>query len=165
MLESKCPAEEAVNALNWVHNLAGVASPAANPFIRATLEGIQRMLARPTRKKEPITSDVLAKLVEDTNKNSTLANIRLATACLIAYAGFLRFDELVPLRPCDIEINASMAKIHIRQSKTDQLRRGDEVLLARTGNLTCPVAMLERYMDKADMDKRSSLFLFRAVVV
>ena len=41
--------------------------------------------------------------------------------------------------------------------------RGDEVLLVRTGNLTCPVAMLERYMDKADMDKRSSLFLFRAV--
>ena len=113
-LESKCAAEEAVNALNWVHSLAGVVSPAANPFVRATLEGIQRMLAKPARKKEPITSEMVAKLVDDTNKHSTLANIRLTTACLIAYAGFLRFDELVQLRPCDIEISASMAKLHIR---------------------------------------------------
>ena len=51
MLESKYSAEEAGNALNWVHNLAWVASPTANPFIRPTLEGIQRMLARPTRKQ------------------------------------------------------------------------------------------------------------------
>ena len=54
--------------------MAGAASPAASPFVRATLEGIQRMLARPAQKKEPITNEMLAKLVEDTNKHGTLAN-------------------------------------------------------------------------------------------
>ena len=64
-LESKSAAEKAVNVLGWVHNLAGVMSPAASPFIWATLEGIQWVLARPVQKKEPITSKMLAELVED----------------------------------------------------------------------------------------------------
>ena len=87
---------------------------------------------------------MLDKVVADTNKHPTLANIRLAIACLLAFAGFLHFDELVQLRPCDVEIDGSMAKLRIRQSKTDQLRKGDEVLIARTGSHTCQVAMLER---------------------
>lgn len=162
-LESKSAAEEAVNALTWVHSLAGVEPPASNPLVRATLEGIQRMLAKPVQKKEPITSSMLAKLVEDTDKHSSLSNLRLATACLLAYAFFLRFNELVQLRPCDTQIEPTMLKLHIRQSKTDQLRKGDEVLIARTGTSTCPVAMLERYMAKAGIDPRSDLFLFRAI--
>ena len=162
-LESKAAAEEAVNALGWVHSLAGVTSPGESKFVQSTLDGIRRRLARPVQKKEPITKEMLEKLVEDANKNSTLANIRLATACLLAFAGFLRFDELVQLRPCDVEIDGSMAKLKIRRSKTDQLRKGDEVLIARTGSHTCPVAMLEKYMAKAGLSASSNLCLFRAI--
>ena len=36
--------------------------------------------------------------------------------------------------------------IKIQYSKTDQWRQGDEVLVARTANKTCPVALLEHYM-------------------
>ena len=121
-LESISAAEEAFNAPGWVHTLAGVPSPAVIPFIKTTLESIQRMLAKPVHKKEPVTRKMLAELVVDTNRQSTLTNIRLLTACLLAFAGFLRFDELVHLRPCDIPISASMAKLRISQSKTDQLR-------------------------------------------
>ena len=78
-------------------------------------------MARPLKKKEPITKEMLEKLVADADKNGTLSNIQLATACLLPFAGFLRFDELVQLRPCDIEIDGSMAKLKIRSSKTDQL--------------------------------------------
>ena len=84
-------AEEAVNALGWVHSLAVVEPPSSSPFVRATLEGVQRMLARPDQKKEPITSEILAKLVADTNRDSSLANLSLKSACLLAYVGFLRF--------------------------------------------------------------------------
>ena len=58
--ESKAAAEEAVNALGWVHGLAGVSSPAESPFVRRTLEGIQRVLAKLVVKKEPVTADILA---------------------------------------------------------------------------------------------------------
>ncbi len=162
-LKSRSAVEEAVNAVGWVHTLAGVASPAQSQFVQSMLDGVRRMLARPIQKKEPVTKQMLEKIVADADRNSTLSNIRLASACLLAFAGFMRFDELVQLRPCDIELDGSMAKLKIRRSKTDQLRKGDEVLIARTGNPTCPVAMLEQYMAKGCINPSSELCLFRAI--
>ena len=60
VLESKAAAEEAVSALGWVHSLAGVPSPAESQFVRSTLDGVKRMLARPVQKKEPFTEEMLA---------------------------------------------------------------------------------------------------------
>ena len=53
---------------------------------------------------------------------------------------------MLNLRPCDCELLGDMMKIRILTSKTDQLRQGDELVVARTGSSTCPVAMLEHYM-------------------
>ena len=125
------------------------------------MEGIQRILARSAQKKEPITSEMLVELVAGTNSLSSLANLRLAAACLLAHAGFLHFDEHMHLHPCDVQIDPTMAKLHIRHSKTDQLWKGDEVLIAQTGTQICSVAMLERHMAKASTDPKSDLFLFR----
>ena len=69
----------------------------------------------------------------------------LATACLLAFSGFLQFSELINLRPYDFKISKEMMTIKIWHSKTDQWRQGDKVLVARTAK-TCPVAMLECYM-------------------
>ena len=76
---------------------------------------------------------------------------------------FLQFNELICLRPCDFEISQEMMKIKILKSKTDQLRQGDELLIARTGNRTCPVAMLERYMHRIAMAPDDQRFLFRPI--
>ena len=131
--------------------------------MQSTFDGIRRMLARLVQKKKLLSKEMLEKVVVDKNKNSTLSNIRLATACLLAFASFLRFDELVQLRPFDTEIDKSMAKLRIRQSKTNQIHKGDEVLIARTGSHTCPVTMLERFMAKAGISSTSKQFLLRAI--
>ena len=47
-------------------------------------------------------AEILKAIVDDAVRNPTLSNIRLASACLLAYAGFLRVDELIKLRSCDI---------------------------------------------------------------
>ena len=39
--------------------------------------------------------------------------------------------------------------IKIPHSKTDQLRKGDEVIIARSGKATCPVAYLESYLRRS----------------
>ena len=52
-------------------------------------------------------------------------------------------------------------RIKVRQSKTDQYRDGNEVLIGRTGNETCPVAMLERYMAMANLTPAEENWLFR----
>ena len=54
-------------------------------------------------------------------------------------------------------------EVHIASSKTDQYRMGDKVLVARTGNGTCPVQMMERYFERAQIDKKSKQNLFRGI--
>ena len=93
----------------------------------------------------------------------TLSNVRLAAACLLAFAGFLRCDELISLRPCDIKIGPDMMTVIIHSSKTDQLQQGDELVVACTSTHMWPVAMLERYMGLAGVNPSSDLFLFRAI--
>ena len=162
-LESKSAAEEAVNAINWAHTLAGLESPVNATFVQATLQGIRRSCCKPVRKKKPVTVDMLADMVENMNSHPTLANMRITTLSLLAFAGFLRFDEVIHIRASDVTIAEGMAKLQIPRSKTDQLRQGSEVLIARTGMPTCPVGMLERYMAKVGLDTTSELFLFRGI--
>lgn len=87
--QSKAAVEEAVHSLSWAHSLAGLESTTHNPLVQATLEGLKRMLAKPVNKKAPMTAEILTEIVEDTMKSPILSNIRLSTACLLAYAGFL----------------------------------------------------------------------------
>ena len=79
------------------------------------------------------------------------------------FAGFLRYDELANIRCCDLQLSPRCVTIKIPKSKTDQLRQGKEVLVARTGSDTCPVAMLEQYLKRGHIDLSSQLFLFRPI--
>ena len=116
------------------------------------------MYAKPVQKKAPFTIEMLQAIVQDTKKNNSLANIRLATVCLLAFAGFLRYDELANIRCCDLQLSPSSVTTKIPKSKTDQLRQGNEVLIARIGSDTCPVAMLEQYPKRHDIAPVVSCF-------
>ena len=140
---SKVSVEEAVNGLAWAHSLAGMESPTSNPLVKNALEGLKRTLPRPVHKKPPFTTEMLQAIVQNAEQNDSLANKHLATMCLLAFAGFLCFDELSNICPCDLCFEENFAKLYIPKSKTDQLRQGSEVLLVRTGFATCSVAMLE----------------------
>ena len=52
-------------------------------------------------------------------------------------------------------------KVFIEKSKTDSCRKGQWVLIARTGKLTCPVSMLKRYLAKANFRADEDNFIFR----
>ena len=49
-LESKSAAEEAVNALSWVHSLAGLDSPMDKAIVQTTLQGLKGFCANQFRK-------------------------------------------------------------------------------------------------------------------
>jgi len=54
--------------------------------------------------------------------------------------------------------------IKIPQCKSDQLRNGDEVVIVRTGSKTCPVAILENYLNRAGITHlNTKALLFRAI--
>ena len=78
-LQSKSPVEEAVHALAWVHNVAGLVSPTADPLVQTILQGLKRLHAKPVQKKKLMTAQILANMVEDVNSSPTLANLRITT--------------------------------------------------------------------------------------
>ena len=162
---SKAAVEEAVNAVGWVHQLAGYPTVADSPFVRLALDGLQRRLARPKVRKEPVTKDMISALVDSLGLTPSLTDLRLVAACLLAFSAFLRYDELAKLRCCDVTFNADHMAVHVMSSKTDQYRQGDCVIVARTNTPLCPVAMLERYYAMASLPKQSKLRLFRGIVV
>jgi len=89
-------------------------------------------LAKPVVKKEPMTIEMTEAVVRDPEQSGYLSDLRLATAFVLAYAAFLRVSKLVDLTPADFVVNGEMMSIWIRHGKNDQLRQGDEVVVART---------------------------------
>ena len=62
--ESKAAVEEAVHALSWLHGVAGLQPLGGLPLVKATLEGLRRILAKPKVRNEPVTADMLKAMVE-----------------------------------------------------------------------------------------------------
>ena len=83
---------------------------------------------------------------------------------LLSFAGFLRSEEVRFLRSCDVKFEDDHVAITIASSKTDQLREGHTVLLAKSSDPNlCPVRVLQAYMSSANIPLRSSDYLFRPI--
>ena len=125
----------------------GEPSPSDHPLVKSTLAGAQRLVAHQTTKKEPITVSQLEQLVASKADSMTsLYNIR-SVICLLAFAAFLRLVELAKLVRSDVKIENDMLKLFIQSSKPDQYRDGAWIVVASSRKATCPVAMMNRYLD------------------
>ena len=78
---------------------------------------------------------------------ASLYDIRSVVICSLAFAAFLRFDELAKLVRSDVKIENDMLKLFIQSSKTDQYRDGAWIV-ASSRKATCPVAMMNRFLDR-----------------
>lgn len=158
--------ETSHSALKWVHDIAGVANPMVNPFVKTVIEGAKRQNAKPVTKKTPISKDALTRCCEKYADNNELQIRRDISMALLLFAGFFRFSELACLTIKDIAICATHLTIQVNNSKTDQYRKGDEVVISRSGKVTCPVMNLEKYMLLANIDtsKATSDYLFKPLV-
>ena len=162
-VQSKAAVEEAVHALSWLHEVAGLESVGSMPIVQATLSGLRRVLAKPKTRKEPITADMLKAMVESVGSDPSLTEVRLLAMCLIAFAGFLRCDELIKLKCSDITTNSESMVINVASSKTDQYREGSSLIVARTRTETCPVSMLEKYFAMGGLCHTSHAKVFRGI--
>ena len=59
---------------------------------------------------------MLEAMVTDANNSSSLSNLHLVTACLLSFAGFPRFDELINLRPCDFTFDQDISSVAVLTS-------------------------------------------------
>ena len=84
-------------SLKFVHDVSGSKNPCKSSLVKLALESARRKLSKPVQKKEIIKLRYLRDLTTMLTKHGkqNLFNIRTLTMCLISYAGFLRFSELV----------------------------------------------------------------------
>lgn len=104
--------DEAHYGLNWFHDLAGQPDPCNSPLVILLLESAKRLLSVPVKKKEPVTPEVIQRLVAHYGSvSASLADLRLLILCVLGYAGFFRFNELVQSRRCDFQFEDSFMRI------------------------------------------------------
>ena len=109
--------------INWVHLSLGMVSPYSSNIVKSLLGASKRLLGKAKKKKEPITPDHLAALVNKFgNAKASLKDLRLLALRLTRYAGFLRFNELSNIKRKDIVFFDAYAEIFIEKSKTDVYR-------------------------------------------
>lgn len=152
--------------IKWKHDLQLLDNPCDSKFVQMTYAGSKRMLSKPVVKKKPMTKDILTKIVDfyfPTDVFTNLLKLRVCTMCILGFAGFLRFNELSSLQMRDITFFEDHISLFIKKSKTDQIKTGSEVLIAKTFSKLCPVLWLNRYIAASGHTLHSTEYLFTKV--
>ena len=91
--------DEVHYGFKWVHDLAGQPDPCSSPVVVQLLESAKRLLSVPVKNKEPVTPEIIQRLVTQYGSvSASLADLRFLILCVLGYTGFFRFNELVQLR-------------------------------------------------------------------
>ena len=137
----------------------------AMPRLEYVLTGIKRVEAQantPTRVRLPITLDIMQNLRRAwTGSSEHPEGPMLWAAACVGFFGFLRageftvpstetYDPEVRLNLVDLALDShvepTVARIRIKQSKTDPFRQGVDIFLGRTEAAICPVTTIIHYI-------------------
>lgn len=153
-----------VYGIKWAHRLNALADPTENSLVVNMLEAAKRLRSKPTVKKDAIPSTLLVQLCNNFQDSSDLIVVRDLAMILLAFSGFLRFNELSALKCKDLSFRSEYMRIRISKSKTDQYRKGDEVLISKGCTSACPYVMLQKYIHIAGLNLQSDNYLFRPAI-
>ena len=92
-------------------------------------------------RKDPVSLDMFNKLVEGSNLDNLL-ELRNVCIFILAFAGFFGIEEVLHIKYKDIAFHDGYMTINIDVSKSDQLRKGNQVVISGSVNSTnsCPVS-------------------------
>ena len=167
----------AVRYLQIANDLPEPRETSSLPKLKVIANGIRKEQANrpPAKPRLPITPEILRKIRAIWAPKATEHDtIMLWAACCLAFFGFFRIGEItVPsdsafdpqIHPTlkDIAVDSpsdpSLLQVHLKQSKTDQFRKGIDIFVGRTRNDLCPVAAVLAYI-AARGDVSGPLFKF-----
>ena len=149
------------------------------PCLRLVQAGIQRVYAEQEKQvariRLPITPSILRKMHGYWNTQASDPDVRMLwAASALFFFGFFRSGEItVPslssyrashhLSWGDVAIDnpttPEILRVRIKRSKTDQLGKGADVYVGKTGCSICPVAAVLSYMATRG-DKEGAIFQF-----
>lgn len=137
-------------SISVCHKMAGFTTPVSSEIVKLTMAGIRRTLGVSQNQKAPIRIREIRAIVSE--MGTDLHSLRDRAILLVCYAGALRRSELVALDVVDVSFVDEGALLTLRQSKTDQDRRGVEVAIMRgSSQSTCPVRALQDWLTAAEI--------------
>jgi site-specific recombinase XerD len=116
-------------AIRYAHTLSGLDSPTVSHEVGVTLQGIRRTLGTAPGQKTAATA-ALVRLMADQIPPGVRGE-RDRAIIILGFAGAFRRSELVALNVSDIREEADGLRIMIRESKGDQEKAGQEIVIPR----------------------------------
>jgi integrase len=143
-------ADTMLSALGAAHGLAGYPSPTAHPAVAGLRAAIRAVEARPVRRARPLTVDLLVRLDDAPASLRRRSWQRDRDLVVVGTCAGMRADDLTRLRTDDLELRPERLRLRVPCSKTDQVGRGELVVVtAHPGHPYCPVAAARRLVDAA----------------
>ena len=161
---SSSSVDTAFYSIKWAHESAGLVSPTDNPLVKRIREAAKRSLgAKRFHRKEPLSIEIIKDIISAADLSNTL---QLRNFCLyvLCYAGFFRSEEVTSIRKNHTTFHDGYMIIKVEKSKTDQLRQGDDVIIAQSGGTACPFSILRDYLSRFNIDPHSDELIFKQLV-
>ena len=147
--------------IKWVHSINDFSDPTENNIVKQLLECAKRLNSKPVQKKDVLSAEMLQSLCTMYDKCTNVIDLRDLCIIMLSFSGFLRISETLELRCRVISFQNDHLSVNIRSGKTDIYRNGSEILVAQSCTSACPVALLKRYIDKANLSCESEEYLFK----
>lgn len=132
-------------AIHRAHLDVGQPSPAMDPLVKRTMQGIRRTRGTAQRRVKALVKDDIIELVLTAEKQKPLKAARDVALILVGFAGAFRRSELVSIQREDITEFDHGLEIHIRRTKTQQ-EAGHTVFIPCAKSSRCPVKALRHWL-------------------
>ena len=157
---SSSSVDTAFYSIYWVHESAGLVSPTDNPLVNRVREAAKRILgAKRCHRKEPLPIEIIKDIISAADLSNTLQ-----LRNIFVFAGFFLNRRRSTVLDEIILFHDDYMIIKVEKSKTDQLRQGDEVIIAQSGGCACSVSLLRDYLSRLNIDPHSDELIFRQLV-
>lgn len=151
--------ERHLTSISQAHQLAGLANPGEEKLVRTIMSGIRRVKGTAQNGKEPLSPELLRKLLAGSPENLRAARDR--ALLLVGFAGAFRRSELVRLRCEDVSFAPEGVVITIPRSKTDPEGAGQTIGLPYGSHSdSCPVRALRSWLERSGI---AEVFLFPGI--
>lgn len=152
--------EHRLVAIHRAHTDQGLSSPAMEPEVKRTMQGIRRTYGTAQRRVKAIVKDDLLELLVLVERQRPLKAARDKALLLVGFAGAFRRSELVGIRYEDLTRCAQGMEVLLRRSKTDQEGKGRTVFIPFAKGDRCPIKAVQAWLEASGI---KTGYLFRGV--
>ena len=154
----------AFNALKWAHTFVPGINKYNDPLddnvTKRVFESCLRSIKPGRNIKAPLSFDLIKKIIDNLGDNPTLVELRNVTILALAHNLLLRHDEVSHVSCAHISESSDHFKFAIIASKTDKLRNGREVFLAKAAGKHSTSGLLSKYLVLSGLKLGENHFLF-----